>query len=60
MTTDRPYRKGLPLDYALEELRRGGGSQFDPNLAAVFIRLIQSRSIPLSPQAAITSKKPDD
>ena len=52
MTTDRPYRKGLPLDYALEELQKGAGSQFDPSLTPVFIRLIRSRSIPLSPQAA--------
>ncbi len=52
MTTDRPYRSGLPLDYALEELRKGAGEQFDPSLTAVFIRLIRSRSIPLSPQAA--------
>ena len=60
MTTDRPYRKGLPLDYALEELQQGAGEQCDPDRTAVFIRLIRSRSIPLSPQAAATSKKPDD
>lgn len=53
MTTDRPYRKGLPLEYALEEIRKGEGTQFDPNLTPVFIRLIRSRSIPLSPQAAM-------
>lgn len=52
MTTDRPYRKGLPLEYALDQLQEGAGTQFDPNLAAVFIRLIRSRSIPISPQAA--------
>lgn len=60
MTTDRPYRKGLPLEYALEELRKGAGKQLDPRLTQVFIHLIRSRSIPLSPQAAVNSKKPDD
>ena len=60
MTTDRPYRKGLPLEYALEELRKGAGKQLDPSLTQVFIHLIRSRSIPLSPQAAVNSKKPDD
>ena len=30
MTNDRPYRRGIPLDQALEELRRNSGSQFDP------------------------------
>ncbi len=52
MTTDRPYRRGLPLEYALEEIRKGAGTQFDPSLAKTFAQLIRSRSIPLSPQAA--------
>jgi len=30
MTTDRPYRKGLPLQIAFEELEDKSGSQFDP------------------------------
>ena len=52
MTTDRPYRKGLPLEYAVREIETGAGSQFDPQLARTFARLLRSRSIPLSPQAA--------
>ena len=50
MTTDRPYRKGLPLEYALEEIEKGAGTQFDPNLAPLFTQLIRSRSIMLAPQ----------
>ena len=50
MTTDRPYRKGLPLDYALGELQRGAGTQFDPTLTEIFVQLLRSRSIPLSGQ----------
>lgn len=46
------YRSGLPLEYALEEIRKGAGTQFDPSLAKTFAQLIRSRSIPLSPQAA--------
>jgi HD-GYP domain-containing protein (c-di-GMP phosphodiesterase class II) len=30
MTTDRPYRKALSLDDAIDELRRCSGTQFDP------------------------------
>jgi HD-GYP domain-containing protein (c-di-GMP phosphodiesterase class II) len=30
MTTDRPYRKGRPVDEALGELRRCSGTDFDP------------------------------
>lgn len=60
MTTDRPYRKGLPLDYAMEELQKSAGKQLDPNLTPVFIRLIRSRSIPLSPQAVANRATPGE
>lgn len=32
MTSDRPYRKALPPDAALMELRRCAGTQFDPQI----------------------------
>lgn len=35
MTTDRPYRKALAKEEALEELRRGSGAQFDPIVVKV-------------------------
>jgi putative two-component system response regulator len=37
MTHDRPYRARLTDEAALEELRRHRGSQFDPELTALFI-----------------------
>jgi len=40
MTSDRPYRKGLPTDKAVEEITRCMGSQFDPGLARIFIEKI--------------------
>jgi HD-GYP domain-containing protein (c-di-GMP phosphodiesterase class II)/pSer/pThr/pTyr-binding forkhead associated (FHA) protein len=39
MTTDRPYREGLPLEEALVEIAQGAGVQFDSDCAAAFIRL---------------------
>jgi HD-GYP domain-containing protein (c-di-GMP phosphodiesterase class II) len=30
MTSDRTYRKALPQERAIAELRRASGSQFDP------------------------------
>jgi diguanylate cyclase (GGDEF)-like protein len=30
MTNDRPYRRGIPLEHAYEELRKYAGTQFDP------------------------------
>lgn len=37
MTTDRPYRKGLPLDVAYAELKKFSGRQFDPQLVKTFL-----------------------
>jgi len=35
MTSDRPYRKGLPLATALEEIRKESGRQFDPQVVRI-------------------------
>lgn len=40
MTSDRSYRKALPLDMALQELRKNAGKQFDPQIVELFIELI--------------------
>ena len=39
MTSDRPYRKGLPLEAALQELRRGRGAQWAPEVVDAAERL---------------------
>ena len=38
MTSSRTYRKAMPLEVALTEIRRCSGTQFDPALAEVFLR----------------------
>ncbi len=43
MTTDRPYRKALNEKSVMEELRKGAGSQFDPQLVDLFIETIESQ-----------------
>lgn len=43
MTTDRPYRKALPIDEAFQELRQNGGTQFDPELVDRFIKTVEAR-----------------
>ena len=40
MVHDRPYRGALSVDEALGEIRRGAGTQFDPDLAAEFERCL--------------------
>lgn len=39
MTSSRTYRKALPLEVALTEIRRCSGTQFDPVLSDAFLRL---------------------
>jgi putative two-component system response regulator len=35
---DRPYRRALPRDRVVEEIRAGSGSHFDPMVVAAFLR----------------------
>lgn len=39
MTTNRTYRAALPLSAVIAEIRRCAGTQFDPQLAEVFLKL---------------------
>lgn len=45
MTANRVYRKKLDLEYVLEELRKGRGTQFDPNLVDILLGLIDDGTI---------------
>ncbi|MDP2673899.1 MAG: diguanylate cyclase [Dehalococcoidia bacterium] len=40
MTTDRPYRKAMPIEAAIEELKRHRGSQFDPEVVDAFLKIL--------------------
>ncbi|HSG04790.1 MAG TPA: HD domain-containing phosphohydrolase, partial [Nitrospiria bacterium] len=39
MTTNRPYRKALPYQSAVEEILRCSGSQFDPKVVEAFLKI---------------------
>ena len=41
MITDRPYRKGMPIEKAVEELKRNAGRQFDPTVVEAIIEIYE-------------------
>ena len=45
MTTDRPYRRALSEEKALREIARMSGTQFRPDLVAVFLDQIEKTSV---------------
>jgi putative nucleotidyltransferase with HDIG domain len=52
MTSDRPYRRGLLIDAAREEIRRCANSQFDPAVVTAFL------SIPVARLTAVADDAP--
>ena len=51
MTSDRPYRHGMPHEVAIEIILNAAGTQFDPKIAAVFA------SLPIHRTSEHTSEK---
>lgn len=41
MTSDRPYRSGLPLDAVVKELHKYAGSQFDPTCTTACLQVLE-------------------
>jgi len=42
MSSARPYRPALSREEVMDELKKGAGTQFDPNLVEVFIGIIEA------------------
>ena len=45
MIADRPYRTGMPVDSARQELLRCAATQFDPEVVAAFLRALDADHI---------------
>lgn len=45
MTSDRPYRKGLSVSVAVNELKKFSGKQFDPVCVEAFLRSCEKHSV---------------
>ncbi len=46
MTSDRPYRRALTHEEALAEVERCAGTQFDPQIASIFLELFAVAELP--------------
>lgn len=44
MTSSRPYRAGLPMGEALRRLSAAAGTQFDPEVLACFLHIVQAEA----------------
>lgn len=58
MTSDRPYRRRLPVADAIAELERAAGHQFDPRVAEAFLATLRER-MKAAADAAAAGGAPD-
>jgi len=47
MTSKRAYQPALPVDFAVHEIRKNAGTQFDPNVVDIFFELAAVNALPL-------------
>ncbi len=60
MISDRPYRKGLPIEVAIEEIKKYSGTQFHPDLANVFIEILEKEKLEMDTQLMEDMIIPDE
>lgn len=48
MSSNRCYRKALPQEVIIQELRKGSGSQFDPTIVPVMLQMIEDGFAPIA------------
>jgi HD-GYP domain-containing protein (c-di-GMP phosphodiesterase class II) len=56
---ERPYRRPVSAELALEELRRCAGSQFDPRVVELLCEVVRARDEGRAPDGAVVSTDPE-
>ena len=50
MGSTRPYRTCRSKEYVISELKKNAGTQFDPHIAEIFIKMLESGEIEIEKQ----------
>jgi HD-GYP domain-containing protein (c-di-GMP phosphodiesterase class II) len=58
MTSDRPYRKGMSMDIAMEQVKAGAGTHFHPDVAEAVLDAAQSGKLKAIPQVSLYKNAP--
>ncbi|HEY3085590.1 MAG TPA: GAF domain-containing protein [Candidatus Dormibacteraeota bacterium] len=58
MTSDRPYRRGMALEVAVEQIRAGAGTHFHPDVAEAVLDAAESGTLKLIPQESLHPDAP--
>ena len=58
MTSDRPYRRGMSLEVALEEVRTGAGTHFHPDVAEAVLDAAANGTLKIIPQTSVHPDAP--
>ena len=58
MTSDRPYRKGMPLEVAIDQVRQGAGTHFHPDVAEAVLDAAHNGTLTLIAQESMYRDAP--
>src|SRR3989475_1235484 len=58
MTSDRPYRRGVPLEVAVEQVRAGAGTHFHPDVVEAVLDAVESGNLKIVAQKSLHPDAP--
>ncbi len=58
MTSDRPYRRAMPLSVAVEQIRAGAGTHFHPDVAEAVMDAVAGGTLTVIAQKSLHPDAP--